>query len=143
MADPTTKRITETVKELYVFLRSGRWDEAKPKHFAALHGWCHKCVVGYWPRGYTGATLSTATLRAARMWREVFCSDPYDMVDYIRWVWLLERERMKNIKWMAKKGTRVTDELLFIPGRYLIDYRNAWIKRAKEIEKGMRRTGTY
>ena len=134
----SARSLQQCVRELYVFLRSGRWDGAQPRHFAALHGWCHKRVFGSWPFGYDGKDFSTAALRAGRLMRDAFFGDPYDMADYVKWNWLAERARVaKGVKERAKRGSRLSDELLFLPSRCLSDYRKALIKRAKEVERSM------
>ena len=132
------KSLRECVKELYGFLRSGLWDEAKPRHFAALHGWCHKRVYGAWPLGLDGREFSQAALRAGRLLRDAFFGDCYDMADYIRWCWLREREyAAKPRKLNARKGPRLNDESLFIQGKELSSYRKALVQRARTVERGM------
>jgi hypothetical protein len=73
--------------------------------------------------------------------REAFFGDPYDMADYIRWCWLREKERADALtadkaegkRRNAKRGPRITDADLFLPGALLVAYRRAMPARAREV----------
>lgn len=140
MREISERNLRACVQELYAFLRSGRWDGAQPRHFAALHGWCYKRVTGDWPAGYHGKDFSVAALRAGRLMRDAFFGDAYDMADYVRWCWLAEKSRYDALALDHARGrksrtplrTRVNDDKLFVPGQLLVDYQRALIKRARE-----------
>lgn len=67
------------------------WTQAQPRHFVAFYALCHKSVYGVGP--LLASKERAAAMSAARRMLERYFGGKVDgLIDYMRWVWLKERE---------------------------------------------------
>jgi hypothetical protein len=125
------------VKHLYPHLRSGYWEDATPKDFATLYGWCHKRVWGSWPCWYDLEQLWHAARAISRTIRNEFAGDNYQMALYIRWIWTAEKRQKES-------GTISSSKLhptkLFFGGGRLLEFRKELARQAKKVQEDLQRS---
>jgi hypothetical protein len=125
--------VDETRAELEGMIKSGGWEEARPKHFVELFMRMHARVYGVeaieMARGWKVRTAAASM--AARLMRDHFGGDPSALATFVRWVWR-EQDRAEQRR---RDGT--------LAGDFRISWRYQWspglvtsYRRALLLEKG-------
>lgn len=117
--------------EVETMKRTGAWGEAGPRHFVALYVSLYAEVYGIAPGDLDKATRIKATFTALRMLDKEFGDDPGLMANFMRWVWLREKD---NEKWRRENGRtnarRIDWYTQFKCTSYLLqDYRLSIVRR--------------
>ena len=100
---PNKAKIRREIREMI-----GRKDfeGAKPSHLVALYEYCHEMVYGEAPLEIDSPTTwKMATYAAGRLVKKHFEGDAVSAVEFVRWTWVREKQRLS---WRAKRGITST-----------------------------------
>ena len=138
-AGPVTRRRSRNPKSSLVRARAevaemnatNDWSTATGKHFVALYEQLHTRIYGAPPAELEAVGFFGAVSSADKMLRDEFEGDPQRMIDFMRWVWVRERESEKRRAANGTDGRRLTWRLQFAGRHVLTDYRVALARKGK------------
>lgn len=78
---------------MILFRRTGEWRDATPIHFLALHCFQHHLVLGVQP-----IVSKPDLFIISHHFKKNFNADPYELADYMRWVWRGEVARVRALR---------------------------------------------
>jgi hypothetical protein len=121
-ASMTDGKFLKVLDDLAVFVKTGRWDDARPIHFVALYADLHFRVYGVEPFDLDATTRVFAAGLAGSLLARKFSGNKAEFQKFMAWTWTREKEREQYSKESGKtRNTRVGWQLQFGP-RFLTDY---------------------
>lgn len=130
----TAKTISDSVwnkllREVDVWMRTGDWRNAGPRHLVALYEMLHTRIYEVKPVELGPTTRLHATGAAARLLDREFDGNISEMVDFMRWTWMREEDREKWRRANNRDGGHIGWKYQFC-GTILTEYRLANVRKA-------------
>lgn len=126
-------RAEQATMEMNRYSELGDWTGATGYHLAALYGWCHKQTYGVDDAEVAIGDLFPISCAAEKMIKQL--GGPNEVVEYMRWAWMRERQNLQWRKTNGRDTRRMGWRLLF--GNYLLtDYRVAVAQTPKQRHAG-------
>lgn len=128
---PTRAIVLTWCVEFERIRESESFEDFEPKHLVAMYIVGHEWVYGVKPEDIVAEAALGAVSAARRMMREYFGNDPTQVVSYLRWLLMREKDTEKWRRDNNQPGRRLSYYDVFVRRQKLDDYRVAQ-QRAKK-----------